>query len=80
MMLFASANDLLTSFIGLEVLSLPLYLLAGMARRRRLVSQEAALKYFLLGAFSSAQHQGQRSEDGRKRGHHDGAEAQDARL
>jgi NADH-quinone oxidoreductase subunit N len=35
-------------------MSLPLYLLAGMARRRRLLSQEAALKYFLLGAFSSA--------------------------
>ena len=41
-------------FIALEVLSLPLYLLAGLARRRRLLSQEAALKYFLLGAFSSA--------------------------
>jgi NADH-quinone oxidoreductase subunit N len=41
-------------FIALEVMSLPLYLLAGMARRRRLLSQEAALKYFLLGAFSSA--------------------------
>jgi NADH-quinone oxidoreductase subunit N len=35
------------------VLSLPLYLLCGLARRRRLLSQEAALKYFLLGAFSS---------------------------
>ena len=54
MLLFPAANDLLTSFVALEVLSLPLYLLAGMARRRRLVSQEAALKYFLLGAFSSA--------------------------
>src|SRR5699024_8291976 len=40
-------------FIALEVLSLPLYLLSGMARRRRLVSQEASLKYFLLGAFAS---------------------------
>jgi NADH-quinone oxidoreductase subunit N len=36
------------------MLSLPLYLLAGLSRRRRLASQEAALKYFLLGAFSSA--------------------------
>ena len=54
MMLFASANDLLTMFIALEVFSLPLYLLAGLARRRRLLSQEAALKYFLLGAFASA--------------------------
>ena len=33
---------------------MPLYLLVGMARRRRLLSQEAAVKYFLLGAFSSA--------------------------
>src|SRR5688500_6206520 len=53
MMLFPAANDLLTMFVALEVLSLPLYLLAGLARRRRLLSQEAALKYFLLGAFSS---------------------------
>jgi NADH-quinone oxidoreductase subunit N len=36
------------------VLSLPLYLLCGLARRHRLLSQEASLKYFLLGAFSSA--------------------------
>ncbi|TAJ12096.1 NADH-quinone oxidoreductase subunit NuoN, partial [Patescibacteria group bacterium] len=36
------------------VLSLPLYILAGLARRRRLLSQEASLKYFVLGAFSSA--------------------------
>jgi NADH-quinone oxidoreductase subunit N len=54
MMVFTAANDLLTMFIALEVLSLPLYLMAGMARRRRLLSQEAAVKYFLLGAFSSA--------------------------
>jgi NADH-quinone oxidoreductase subunit N len=53
MMLFPAANDLLTMFVGLEILSLPLYLLSGLARRRRLLSQEAALKYFLLGAFSS---------------------------
>ncbi|MBD8607355.1 NADH-quinone oxidoreductase subunit NuoN [Aeromicrobium sp. CFBP 8757] len=53
MMLFATANDLLTMFVALEVLSLPLYILCGLARRRRLLSQEAALKYFLLGAFSS---------------------------
>ena len=53
MLLFPAANDLLTMFVGLEVLSLPLYLLCGLARRRRLLSQEAALKYFLLGAFSS---------------------------
>src|SRR6478736_5232075 len=53
MLLFPTANDLLTLFVALEVLSLPLYLLCGLARRRRLLSQEAALKYFLLGAFSS---------------------------
>jgi NADH-quinone oxidoreductase subunit N len=54
MLLFPAANDLITMFVALEVLSLPLYLLVGMARRRRLLSQEAAVKYFLLGAFSSA--------------------------
>lgn len=54
MLLFPAANDLLVLFIALEILSLPLYLLAGLARRRRLLSQEAALKYFLLGAFASA--------------------------
>ncbi|MGA0183679.1 MAG: NADH-quinone oxidoreductase subunit NuoN, partial [Candidatus Nanopelagicales bacterium] len=54
MMLFVTSNDLLIMFIGLEIMSLPLYLMTGMARRRRLLSQEAALKYFLLGAFSSA--------------------------
>ena len=53
MLLFPAANDLLTMFVALEVLSLPLYLLCGLARRRRLLSQEAAMKYFLLGAFSS---------------------------
>ena len=54
MMTFVAANDLLTMFVALEVLSLPLYLLCGLARRRRLLSQEAAVKYFLLGAFASA--------------------------
>jgi NADH-quinone oxidoreductase subunit N len=54
MMLFTASNDLLILFVALEVLSLPLYLLCGLARRRRLLSQEAAVKYFLLGAFSSA--------------------------
>lgn len=54
LLLFPAANDLLTMFVALEVLSLPLYLLCGLARRKRLLSQEAALKYFLLGAFSSA--------------------------
>lgn len=54
MLLFPTSDDLLTMFIALEVLSLPLYLLCGLARRRRLLSQEASVKYFLLGAFSSA--------------------------
>ncbi|WP_424190010.1 NADH-quinone oxidoreductase subunit NuoN [Actinokineospora sp. G85] len=54
MMVFCASNDLLTMFIALEVLSLPLYLMCGLARRRRLLSQEAAVKYFLLGAFASA--------------------------
>jgi NADH-quinone oxidoreductase subunit N len=54
MLLFVSANDLLTMFIALEVFSLPLYLLCALARKRRLVSQEASLKYFLLGAYASA--------------------------
>jgi NADH-quinone oxidoreductase subunit N len=54
MLLFPAANDLLTMFVALEVLSLPLYLLCGLARRRRLLSHEAAMKYFLLGSFSSA--------------------------
>ncbi|MGY1641197.1 NADH-quinone oxidoreductase subunit NuoN [Geodermatophilus sp. SYSU D00703] len=54
MMLFVASNDLLIMFVALEVLSLPLYLISGLARRRRLLSQEAALKYFLLGAFASA--------------------------
>lgn len=54
MLLFPAAGDLLTMFVALEVLSLPLYILSGLASRRRLLSQEASMKYFLLGAFSSA--------------------------
>jgi len=54
MLLFVAANDLLTMFIALEAFSLPLYLLCALARRRRLLSQEAALKYFMLGAYASA--------------------------
>src|SRR5215211_5426209 len=53
MMLFPAASDLITMFVALEILSLPLYLLCGLARRRRLLSQESSLKYFLLGALSS---------------------------
>ena len=54
MLIFPISNNLLVMFVALEVLSLPLYLMAGLARRRRLLSQEAAVKYFLLGAFASA--------------------------
>lgn len=54
LLLFPASADLLTMFIALEVFSLPLYVMCGLALRRRLLSQEAALKYFLLGAFSSA--------------------------
>lgn len=54
MMLFPAASNLLLMFVALEVLSFPLYLMAGLARRRRLLSQEAAVKYFLLGSFASA--------------------------
>jgi len=54
MMLFVASNTVLVMFVALEILSLPLYLMCGLSRRRRLLSQEAAMKYFLLGAFSSA--------------------------
>jgi NADH-quinone oxidoreductase subunit N len=53
MTLLAAAADLIVVFLALEILSLSLYVLAGFSWRR-LASQEASLKYFLLGAFSSA--------------------------
>ena len=53
MMLMVGASDLLVFFIGLEILSLPLYALTAF-RRRRTDSVEGGLKYFLLGAFASA--------------------------
>jgi NADH-quinone oxidoreductase subunit N len=53
MMLFAGAQDLIITFLGLELLSVAVYVLTGANRRDRR-SAEAALKYFLLGAFSSA--------------------------
>jgi NADH-quinone oxidoreductase subunit N len=53
MMLMVSANDLVTIFLSLEILSIALYVLAAFDRRRT-NSQEAGLKYFLLGSFSSA--------------------------
>lgn len=53
MMLLASANDLIMVFLSIEVLSIPLYVLVAMDRRRP-KSLEAGIKYFLLGAFASA--------------------------
>jgi NADH-quinone oxidoreductase subunit N len=53
MMLMATATDLLVIFLALEVMSLAVYVLTGI-RRDSPASTEAALKYFLLGAFSSA--------------------------
>ncbi len=53
MMLLASALDLITLFLGIEVLSISLYILAGY-RRDSDAGNEAAMKYFLLGAFASA--------------------------
>jgi NADH-quinone oxidoreductase subunit N len=50
-MLMSQANDLIVVFLALELLSIPLYVLAGFARPR-LESEEASLKYFLMGAFS----------------------------
>lgn len=52
MMLMSMAADLIILFLALELLSIPLYVLAGIAAPR-LASEEAAMKYFLLGAFSS---------------------------
>jgi NADH-quinone oxidoreductase subunit N len=52
MMLMASGTDLMTMFLGLEVMSISLYVLAGFNRANR-KSNEAGLKYFLLGAFST---------------------------
>ncbi|MCU0316708.1 MAG: NADH-quinone oxidoreductase subunit N [Fimbriimonadaceae bacterium] len=52
-MLMVSSDNLLMIFVGLEVLSIALYCLAGLARDEQR-SEEAALKYFLLGAFASA--------------------------
>lgn len=53
MHMMVGANDLIVFFVGLELLSLPLYCLSAF-RRAKLESVEAGLKYFLLGSFSSA--------------------------
>lgn len=53
MMVLVSSIDLIPLFVGFELMSLPVYVLAGFDRRK-LRSNEAALKYFLIGAFASA--------------------------
>jgi NADH-quinone oxidoreductase subunit N len=53
MIVMASARDLISIFVALETLSLPAYMLAGW-RKRDLKSNEAALKYYLLGVLASA--------------------------
>ncbi|MBN1446866.1 MAG: NADH-quinone oxidoreductase subunit N [Bacteroidetes bacterium] len=52
MMTFSSGVDLLVTFVGLELMSVPLFVLAGITRRN-VKANEAALKYFLLGAFAT---------------------------
>ena len=52
MMLMSNARDMIIVFLALELLSIPLYVLAGFCKKR-LESEEAGLKYFILGAFSS---------------------------
>jgi NADH-quinone oxidoreductase subunit N len=51
MILMSQANDLIVVFLALELLSIPLYVLSGFARPQ-VESEEAALKYFLMGAFA----------------------------
>ena len=53
MMVMANTTDLVVMFLGLEILSVPLYVMAGFARRS-LISNEAGIKYFVMGAFASA--------------------------
>jgi NADH-quinone oxidoreductase subunit N len=53
MIVMSASNDLITIFLGVELMSLALYVLVGF-HRQRLDSNEAAMKYFLLGAFATA--------------------------
>ncbi len=53
MMLMVAAIDMIAVFLGLELMSIPIYVLAGFDRRK-LRSNESALKYFLIGSFASA--------------------------
>jgi len=50
--ILSSFNTLLMLFVGIEILSIPLYILTG-SDKRDLKSNEASLKYFLMGAFST---------------------------
>jgi NADH-quinone oxidoreductase subunit N len=52
MMILAAARDLMIVFLGIELMSIPVYVLAGL-NRRSLRAAEGSLKYFLLGAFAS---------------------------
>jgi NADH-quinone oxidoreductase subunit N len=52
-LMMASANDLIVMFLGLEILSIAVYVMAAM-HLRKITSQEAGVKYFVLGAFASA--------------------------
>ena len=52
MMIMASGADLVVIFLGLELMSISLYVLAG-CTRSRMISNESALKYFLLGSFAT---------------------------
>jgi len=53
MLTLTSSNDLIVSFIGLEIMSIALYVLIGLGHEQ-LYSKEAAFKYFILGSFASA--------------------------
>ena len=53
MMVMVNTTDLVVMFLGLEIMSIPLYVMAALARRS-LESNEAGIKYFIMGAFASA--------------------------
>jgi len=53
MMVMAASSDLIVIFLGLEIMSIPLYVMAGFARHNP-ESNESAIKYFMMGAFASA--------------------------
>jgi NADH-quinone oxidoreductase subunit N len=53
MMVMANTTDLIVMFLGLEIMSVPLYVMAGFARRSA-QSNEAGVKYFIMGAFATA--------------------------